>query len=226
MTNLSRNPIYSLAIVLFRQCRVNGRNRKLAFEITREDVYQLLIAQKMRCAVTGLDFDTGPRKTAGRCRPYAASIDRIDAQAGYVSGNIRAVCVAVNAALGDWGDAVLHEIASAICARHGVNFSGERVSGVHERPSLRGKRYEINIRHEGKHHYFGSTTHLAEANARASSIKALLADGVGVEKARKFDGIYWPLPSISVPSCPAPSPMKNGVPAVGIEPTTNGLQKR
>ncbi len=181
---LSRNPIYSLAIALFRQCRCNGRHRKLEFAITREDIYQLLLAQKMRCAVSGLDFDTGARTGVGRCRPYAASVDRIDAQLGYVPGNIRAVCVVVNAALGDWGDEVLRQVASAICARSGITFAGERVAGVHVRDSQRGPRYEINIRHGGKHHYFGSSPHLIDANAKATAIKAMLADGHSAEQVR------------------------------------------
>lgn len=52
------------------------------------------------CAVTGHAFGSGP---------FAPSLDRIDAQHGYVPGNVRVVCRWVNVAMGTWGEAVVFQ---------------------------------------------------------------------------------------------------------------------
>jgi hypothetical protein len=59
--------------------------------ITTDYVLGILDAQKGRCALTGIEM------THGQDSPETnISIDRIDPSKGYVEGNIRLVCVAVN----------------------------------------------------------------------------------------------------------------------------------
>jgi len=57
-----------------------------------------------RCAVSGQPFTLEPLN--GK-RPYAPSIDRINSAIGYVPGNTRIVCVAVNYAMNVWGESVI-----------------------------------------------------------------------------------------------------------------------
>lgn len=93
--------------------------RKIPFEIDWQGILDLLASQNGRCAVTGLKFEL--RTTIGRARrrePFRPSLDQINAGAGYVPGNCRLVLVAVNLALGAWGDEVFFRIAeAAICER-------------------------------------------------------------------------------------------------------------
>jgi hypothetical protein len=49
--------------------------------------------------------------------PYGPSLDRINSQKGYVRGNVRLVCTAVNFGLGQWGDEVFLPIAEATTHR-------------------------------------------------------------------------------------------------------------
>jgi hypothetical protein len=92
------------------RARQNSRQRrKMEFSVTAEYVVSIARAQGMRCALTRAPFSMD---TAGpfEDRPYAPSIDRIDCKRGYVEGNVRIVCVAVNFAINRWGDGVLHTL--------------------------------------------------------------------------------------------------------------------
>lgn len=56
------------------------------------------------CEVTGARFEFG---THG---PRTPTLDRIKPALGYVSGNVRVVCFAINAGMGNWGEDALFEI--------------------------------------------------------------------------------------------------------------------
>ena len=60
------------------------------------------------CEMSGIRFHEGP----GR-RGTSASVDRIDPSKGYVYSNIRLVCFALNAGMGDWGEAEFRRIVEA-----------------------------------------------------------------------------------------------------------------
>ena len=66
------------------------------------------------CELTGLPLRVGhgPRTWD------SPSIDRIVPSLGYVHSNVRVVCVAANAALGDWGETVFRKIATAYLERN------------------------------------------------------------------------------------------------------------
>lgn len=60
------------------------------------------------CELTGVPFVlTTPRSWD------SPSLDRIDPRGGYLYGNVRVVCRAINSALGDWGEGPLLKIMEA-----------------------------------------------------------------------------------------------------------------
>lgn len=69
------------------------------------------------CELTGLPFSFTP-DSAGP-PPMSPSLDRIVPELGYVPGNVRVVCWAVNAALGGWGLDVAKRVAAALLSSPG-----------------------------------------------------------------------------------------------------------
>jgi len=66
------------------------------------------------CELTGITMNMKPTKG----RPFnAPSIDRIDPKKGYVYSNIRIICFAANAMLGDWGEDVALKMAKSWIAK-------------------------------------------------------------------------------------------------------------
>ena len=66
--------------------------------------------------LTKIQFDDFKPDYA-RTAPWKASVDRIDPKKGYVKGNVRLVCSAVNSAMMDFGEPVLYVIAEALLQR-------------------------------------------------------------------------------------------------------------
>jgi hypothetical protein len=81
------------------------RNRKNKdFGITVEYLEKLWDCQQGRCAVSGIELEL-PIGTAGfkSARPFfAASLDRIDSNIGYVEGNVQFICLAANYMKHSW----------------------------------------------------------------------------------------------------------------------------
>ena len=63
--------------------------------------------------MSGLPFNLRVVGGGKARRPYAPSLDRVDAASGYTRDNVRLVCQAVNFALNAFGEDVLREIALA-----------------------------------------------------------------------------------------------------------------
>lgn len=104
---------------LLRNATKNGRTRGLAVEIDLDHMRELSDRARGRCELSGIKFEYGCapelRGRAGRRRRlWAPSLDRIDSGLGYVVGNVRLVCFAVNAARQEFGDEVLLKIAHAL----------------------------------------------------------------------------------------------------------------
>lgn len=104
---------------LLSQTKTSARSRKLAHELSLEDVERII--QPMVCSVSGLPLSTewpddGPN-------PWAPSIDRIDNSAGYVQGNVRLTAWAFNQARGAWGEDVLLTLARALVRKFGPESS-------------------------------------------------------------------------------------------------------
>jgi len=91
------------------KARIRARKWDLPFDLHHhiDDLQQRI--NKGSCELTGYPLDLGPAK--GRTRIYnAPSIDRIVPEKGYVYDNVRVVCFAANAAMGDWGEDKIRDI--------------------------------------------------------------------------------------------------------------------
>jgi hypothetical protein len=71
-----------------------AKKRSKAFDITREQVWELYLNQGMKCALTGLDISFYRENTD--LRTITASIDRIDPQVHYVIDNIQLIYKPIN----------------------------------------------------------------------------------------------------------------------------------
>ena len=96
---------------IYSRTKSGAKLRNIEHTITKEDFQAILRRSKGKCEVSGLPFSN--ETVSGRA-PYAPSIDRIDSSRGYVPGNCRLVCFAVNIALSNWGDDVLRNIARSL----------------------------------------------------------------------------------------------------------------
>lgn len=112
---------------LIVNARKNAKARALEITITLDDIKVLAELSQGRCMLTGIPFEHGAdedlrQSPTRRKRVWAPSIDRIDSSKGYVPGNVRLVCMAVNVALQEFGDTVLLRIAKALVERHGLSI--------------------------------------------------------------------------------------------------------
>lgn len=89
-----------------RRCKKKGWK----YELSKEWLIAELESQGYKCSLTGrkLQYYTDGFKR----NPWCMSIDRIDSDVGYIPTNCRVVCYAVNAAMNEWGESVLAEIAN------------------------------------------------------------------------------------------------------------------
>jgi len=76
-------------------------------------------AQGHRCLLSGVPFSLEALGHGAAPRPYAPSIDKIDARRGYTADNIRIICWAANLLLGTWGDEPAMKVATGIARRRG-----------------------------------------------------------------------------------------------------------
>ena len=97
--------------VLLNYARDRARKANLPFDLEREWLREKL--ERGVCELSGLTIE---RVSPGgyRTHPYAPSIDRIIPADGYVKGNCRLLCFAVNRARSDFGDDVLLTIARGL----------------------------------------------------------------------------------------------------------------
>jgi hypothetical protein len=89
--------------------RVRAREKQITFALSAVDIAALqTVIDAGRCQLSGV-----PLTLAGPRCATSPSLDRIVPALGYVSGNVRIVCHALNAGMGDWGEAELRRIAEA-----------------------------------------------------------------------------------------------------------------
>lgn len=118
---------------LSRAARTRARNRKLAFDLTPEFLFDLYTKSNGRCTMTGIPFDLRTEKTT-RVRPYGISLDRIQMRGGYTRGNVRLICCALNIAINEFGWTVYKDIAlralrtSAIAVKTEVTANAEKMA--------------------------------------------------------------------------------------------------
>jgi predicted Zn-ribbon and HTH transcriptional regulator len=88
-----------------------AKAKQLPFEIEEDDLLKQVEKNRLRCALSAIPFR--PCEDYYR-NPYRPSIDRIDCKMGYTKKNVRVVAYCVNAAMNEWGESVLEEVARGI----------------------------------------------------------------------------------------------------------------
>lgn len=119
MQKFTRSGVYdsktSMLSRLVRNARCRAFGRNLDCDLSVPYLTELLIAQDMKCAISGLPFDQEANIDRKHCRnPFGASLDRIDSSKGYMRGNVRIVLSAVNYAINEWGEEQYRKICAAV----------------------------------------------------------------------------------------------------------------
>lgn len=102
------------AMCLVAAARIRARRKIVPFMLQKSDIDDLqIIIDKGVCQLTGvsLTLDDGLQSTS-------PSLDRIIPELGYVPDNVRIVCHAVNAGMGQWGEEELFRIVRGWVKRH------------------------------------------------------------------------------------------------------------
>ena len=104
----AKRRIEKRAMCLIASARVRCRHKGIHFELDgfAEELQRRIDAG--RCELSGAEFDLSPGRKA-----TSPSLDRRDPAKGYTPENVRVICHALNAALGDWGEAGLAPILAA-----------------------------------------------------------------------------------------------------------------
>lgn len=94
-----------------RNARIRSKKQNLPCTVTTKDLLEILEAQNDRCALSGikLSFATISRPIASSC-----SLDKIDRRKGYIHGNVRFLCFAVNSFRGSMSDLEFQRFVQAI----------------------------------------------------------------------------------------------------------------
>jgi hypothetical protein len=90
---------------LIAAARTRSRNKGIEFAL---DDFEAELQRRIDagyCELSGVAFDLSPGRKA-----TSPSLDRCDPKAGYLPNNVRVICHALNAALGDWGEAALQPL--------------------------------------------------------------------------------------------------------------------
>jgi hypothetical protein len=120
-TGIPNDAYYNL---MLKNAKSRAKQRGMEFTMTDEDWQQLVKKAGGRCELTGLVFSLAKSKDGYRA-PFAPSTDRINCALGYIPGNVRLICVAMNYALSDWGSAVFESIAFAYASKRMGQIAGE-----------------------------------------------------------------------------------------------------
>lgn len=90
----------------FESYKHGAKIRNFVFEIEIQEVWDLFLKQKRKCALTGWDICFGKQITA--------SLDRIDSKKGYTSDNIQLIHKDINILKMDWPESFLFDASKAI----------------------------------------------------------------------------------------------------------------
>jgi len=90
-----------ISISLFNKIKttLKRKTKTLSFDITIQEAWELFLRQDKKCQLSGLDIYF-PKKHGGE---FTASLDRIDSNLGYISGNIQWVYKDINKMKWDFG---------------------------------------------------------------------------------------------------------------------------
>lgn len=170
---------------LLKSARSNGKTRGREVTIALGELERLWVECDGRCALTKIPFDLTP--FAGKRRPFAVSLDRIDPMIGYTSGNCRLVCASVNYAMSDWGLGVLQTIAVALMEHNPgeARPGGRGFRGVVTREKQGRTIYEANISTPRGRIYLGRFNNGWEAHMAYRDAAGRLKRGESIAKRRE-----------------------------------------
>jgi hypothetical protein len=116
---------------LWRAAKTRARQKNIPFSITHDNLAAMVQVQGYACALTSIpfDFDRTGRREKLRRKPFRPSVDRIEPSLGYVAGNVRVVCAAVNMALNEWGEDVLEIVAIAFLEKRKAHGNMDNTIG-------------------------------------------------------------------------------------------------
>jgi hypothetical protein len=84
--NCHRGYYNDMPVTWFNKARTSAEVRNIEFSISMDDVYNLIVENNFKCALSGMDISFN---SFGLKHP--ASIDRIDSSKGYINGNIQVI---------------------------------------------------------------------------------------------------------------------------------------
>jgi hypothetical protein len=96
----------------------NAKRRGMEHTLTKEQFLLLFKKANGHCMYSGLPFSLDTYASERR-RPFAPSIDRIDAKRGYTLENCRLICTLLNYAFNDWGSEPFLRVAQYVLATRG-----------------------------------------------------------------------------------------------------------
>jgi hypothetical protein len=102
----TRRRMEKRAMCLVAAARIRARKKGIVFSLGPGEVRVLqAMVDTGVCGISGVSLTLeGPRCAT------SPSLDRIEPHLGYVAGNVRIVCHALNAGMGDWGEGELRRI--------------------------------------------------------------------------------------------------------------------
>lgn len=111
---MSRGKFWSYCKAAVGAARHRAKRTGLPFDIDAYAIDELLVIQKWRCAVSGIELVAPSIKSKSGRSPFGPSLDRIIPALGYVEGNLRITCNMVNFAINEWGVESLHKLVRAM----------------------------------------------------------------------------------------------------------------
>jgi hypothetical protein len=105
-SNHSAGRLGNLAAQLYGGMKHRSGKKTIPCEITKADIFDMLIATRGRCEVTGIPLSIS-REGVERVSPWMPSIDRINSRKGYTKSNCRVVCYLANLAMSQYGEDAL-----------------------------------------------------------------------------------------------------------------------
>jgi hypothetical protein len=100
---------------VFGRIKICAKRRKILFDITIQQIWELFLKQNKTCALTGLSLTFPSRNNEF---DGTASLDRIDSSKGYVMGNIQWVHKDINFMKQQLSTEKLIEYSKLICAHN------------------------------------------------------------------------------------------------------------
>lgn len=83
-----------ISLTHFNKIIRSAKDRNIHFDLTIEDITELLVQQNFKCALSGVEIYAGYNSD----KTQTASLDRIDSSKGYVIGNVQWLHKDVNVA--------------------------------------------------------------------------------------------------------------------------------